>query len=105
MPKQAEAKRDGVINPQNYNFNQFLTREILMLSKRYESTEVDRRTWLHVPSGTHWFTSSDTHQVVEIKKILLLRCIHHFKSDLINNMDHMRISGTKPSSVILSQTK
>ena len=22
-PKQAEAKRDGVINPQNYNFNQF----------------------------------------------------------------------------------
>ena len=25
-----------------------------MLSIRYESTEVDRRTWLHVPSGTHW---------------------------------------------------
>ena len=23
--------------------------------KRYESTEVDRWTWLHVPSGTHWF--------------------------------------------------
>ena len=23
-----------------------------MLSKRYESTEVDRRTWLQVPSGT-----------------------------------------------------
>ena len=39
-----------------------------MLSKRYESTEVDRRTWLHVPSGTHWFTSSDTHQVVEKQK-------------------------------------
>ena len=37
-----------------------------MLSKRYESTEVDRRTWLRVPSGTHWSTSSDTHQVVEI---------------------------------------
>ena len=31
--KQAEAKRDGVINPQNYNFNQFQTRKILMLSK------------------------------------------------------------------------
>ena len=39
-----------------------------MLSKRYESTEVDRGTWLHVPSGTHWSTSSDTHQVVEIHK-------------------------------------
>ena len=38
-----------------------------MLSKRYGSTEVDRRTWLHVPSGTHWSTSSDTHQVVEIQ--------------------------------------
>ena len=23
LPKQAKAKRDGVINPQNYNFNQF----------------------------------------------------------------------------------
>ena len=37
-----------------------------MLSKRYKSTEVDRRTWLHVPSGTPWCTSSDTQQVVEI---------------------------------------
>ena len=73
-----------------------------MLSKRYESTEVDRRTWLHVPSGTPWSTSGDTQQVVEIKKRLLSRCIHHFKSDLINDIDHMRISGTKPSSVILS---
>ena len=35
------------------------------------------------------------------EKRLLLRCIHHFNSDLINNMDHMRISGTEPSSVIL----
>ena len=39
------------------------------------------------------------------KKRLLLRCIHHFKSDLINKMDHMRISGTEPSSVILTQIK
>ena len=27
------------------------------------------------------------------EKRLLPRCIHHFKPDLINNMDHMRISG------------
>ena len=39
-----------------------------MLSKRYESTEVERRTWLHVPSGTHRSTSSDNHQIVEIQK-------------------------------------
>ena len=34
-----------------------------MLSKRYESTEVDHRTWLHVPSRTPWSTSSDTHML------------------------------------------
>ena len=67
MPKSAEAKRDGEINPQNYNFNQFKTREIL-LSTRYKSTEVDRRTSLYMSSGTQWSTSSDTYQVVEIQK-------------------------------------
>ena len=63
MPKSAKkgkAKRDGVINSQNYNFNEFYT-ENLMLSKRYGSTAVDHRTWLHVPSRTLWSTSSDTH--------------------------------------------
>ena len=29
------------------------------------------------------------------KTRLLLRCIYHFKSDLINYMDHVRISGTE----------
>ena len=28
-----------------------------------------------------------------------------YESDLISDMDHMRISGTEPSSVILSQRK
>ena len=40
---------------------------------------------------------------LKYKKRLLLRCIHHFKSDLINNMDHMRISGTEPSSVKMTK--
>ena len=75
-----------------------------MLSKRYESTEVDRRTWLHVPSGTHWSTSSDTHQVVEIQIETSTKMYTPFLTGLINDMDHMRISGTEPSSVILSQT-
>ena len=35
VPKQAEAKRDGVINPQNYNFSQFLTRKIFGNSQTY----------------------------------------------------------------------
>ena len=37
------------------------------------------------------------HAIVEQKKYkkrLLLRCIHHFKSDSINNMDHMGILDT-----------
>ena len=40
-----------------------------MLSKRYESNEVDRRTWLHVPSGNLWSIRSDTHQVSEMVEI------------------------------------
>ena len=36
------------------------------------------------------------------KKILPLRLIHNSKSYLINNMDHMRISGNEPSPVTLS---
>ena len=39
------------------------------------------------------------------KKRFLRRYIQHSYSDLINNMDLMRISGTETSSVILSQTK
>ena len=46
----------------SFNFNS----ENFDALKRYESTEVDRRTWLHVPSGSLWSTRSDTHQVVEI---------------------------------------
>ena len=57
-----------------------------MLSKRYESTDLDRRTLQNVPSGTLLSTSSDNHQVVEIQNETQLRCIHHFKSYSINNM-------------------
>ena len=38
VPKQAETKRDGVINRQNYNFKQFFTENVDAL-KRYESPE------------------------------------------------------------------
>ena len=88
--------------PTKLQFQSILTQKILLLSKRYELTLVNRRTWLYLPSGTLWSTSSDTRKVL---KRLLLRCIHHFESDLINNMDCMRILGIEPSSVILSQLK
>ena len=48
MPKQAKAKRDGVINPQNCNFIEFFTRKFDAL----KTLRIDRRTWLRVPSGT-----------------------------------------------------
>ena len=76
-----------------------------MLSKRYKSTEVDRRTWLHVPSGTPWSTSSDTHQVVEINKRDFYQDVYTILNRIKFHMDHMRISGIEPSSVILSQRK
>ena len=39
-----------------------------MLSSRFESSKVDRRTWLHVHFGTLWSNSSDNHQEDEIEK-------------------------------------
>ena len=60
---QATAKGDGEIK-----FQSVLTRKIPMLWKRYEITWVDRRTWLHVPSGTPWSNGSDTHKVFELWK-------------------------------------
>ena len=76
-----------------------------MFSKCYESTEVDRRTLLHAPSGTIFSTSSDTHQVVEISKETSTEIYTPFKSDLIDSTDDMHIWGSEPSSVILSQTE
>ena len=54
--------------PTKLQFQAILIRKISMLSKRYESTEVVRRTWLHVPLGTHSTTSSDTYHFVVIWK-------------------------------------
>ena len=36
-----------------------------------------------------------TVNMVEYKKISPVRCIHHFKLDLMNNIDHMDISSTE----------
>ena len=37
-----------------------------MLSKRYETTDDDLEPGYNVLSGTHWSTSSDTHELFEI---------------------------------------
>ena len=54
--------------PTNLQFQSIMNTENLDALKCYKSTKVDRRTWLYMPSGTHWSTSSDTHQVVGIQK-------------------------------------
>ena len=68
-----------------------------MLSKRYKSNEVDFRTWLHVPSGTPWSTSSDTHQVVEIQK----ECKEVRKQFIkVNNWVYLKNRALKDQSVV-----
>ena len=52
VPKRSWSQKGcHVINPKSYNFNKFQHGKCLMLSKRYESTEVEHRTWLHVLRG------------------------------------------------------
>ena len=41
-----QANSDGVLRPESNSFNQSLTTKNFMRSKRFESTELDRRTWL-----------------------------------------------------------
>ena len=84
-----------VISPQNYNFNQFWYGKFYAL----KTLRIDRRTWLHVPSGTHWSTSSETHQVVEIWKETSTKIkdvkIHVF-------VKHYALGGNKVQTTILA---
>ena len=69
MPKKCpnhQSQKGLCKKPTKLQFLQILTRKISMLKTRYESTEVDRWTLLHVPSETFWSTSSAIHQIVEI---------------------------------------
>ena len=36
-----------------------------MFSKRYKSTKVDRRTWLHVPSGKNSLVHQQSHSLIQ----------------------------------------
>ena len=90
MPQSAKRRwsQKGWCNkPTASQFQWIFHTDNLMLSWRDESTEVDRRTWQHVPSRTLLSTSNDSHQVVEIQKetstkmytpFELLTCIQAF---------------------------
>ena len=75
------------------------------LVEKLSCTHMINRIYHHITQVTRESLLSGVTMICKYKKRLLLRCIHHFKSDRINHMDHMRISGIEPSSVILSQTK
>ena len=51
----------------------------------------------------HALYKNDNLTHVQIKKETPAKMYTRFKADLINDMDHMCILGTEPSSVILSQ--
>ena len=76
-----------------------------MLSNCCKLTDVGRRIWLHVSSGPmvqqQWHSPSSWNT----KRYFWKDEYTILKSDWINNMDHMRISGTESSSVVLNQTK
>ena len=76
-----------------------------MLSKRFESTVVNRRTWIHVPAVIHLSTSSDTRQVVENQIETSTKMYTTFLIGLNNDMDYMRFSVTGPLSVIIVEKK
>ena len=104
VPKQAEAKRDGVINPQNYNFNIFIHGKFGCSKNATNQSKSTVELGYMCPRGLSGSPAVTLNKKLKFERRLSIRCIHHFELDLINNMDHMRISGTEPSSVILSQT-
>ena len=80
--------------------NKFLVHHIN--THTFINVEIDK--WIYLlPKITQ--TSLYITFYIKYEKRLLPRCIHHLKSDWIKNMDHMCISDTEPSSVILSQTE
>ena len=78
-----------------------------MLSLLYQSTECNRRTWLHMPSGTYGLALA----MSLTKKLKYWNIAEETRAMLawyrINTTNHMIISGIEPSSVILKfiQTK
>ena len=63
VPKEAKTKRDGVINPRNYNFSQFYTENFDAL----KTLQISRSRPLNLATcalGDAFVNQQDTHQVV-----------------------------------------
>ena len=81
VPKEAKAKRDGVINPQNYNFNQILTQKLFMLSNATNQPMSTVELGYMCPRGLTGPPAVTPTKKLKYKKRLLLRCrlktLHH----------------------------
>ena len=78
--------------------------------KKFQKNPLSQLCETEIGSCVHKFTLQAFWNIIanrleiQIETSTKMYSIHHFKSELINDMDHMRISGTEPSSMILSQT-
>ena len=81
-----------------------------MLSKRFESTKVNRRTWLQMPSGTLWSISSDRVFILPICILTkLFKLYHNFNLVTLTfniflkivNRDHRLLVESPPSNSLL----
>ena len=86
MLKQAWAQRETMLQ-----FRSIFTQTIFVLLKGYESTEVDVELGYMCPRGLTGPPAVTLIKCLKYKKRIPLRCIYHFKSDLINNMDHNNV--------------
>ena len=98
--KQAEAKRYGVLKPQNYNFNQVLTRVILMHAKHYNSNEFNHGTWLHVPSGLSGLFTSMSKWMATVRSLNNQResTVIGLQFVLVKSINRWAITGCATSS-------
>ena len=91
--KRLQFKTYGIIHYFTYEYNNICKRD---------KKSRQKQQWLFHMTIRKLIFSKTCKTIVEInfnmpikyEKRLLLICIHHFDSDVINNMDHMRISGT-----------
>ena len=72
-----------------------------ILNNIYVNINVNFWSFLYICSNfkiSHFLCSVGIYYTNAVRNVIvnLLRCIHHFKSNLINNMGHVRILGTEP---------
>ena len=81
MPKQVEAIRDSVINPQSYNFYKVLTRKILMLSRWNKMPELlpfsslSFCLWTFIRFSSEVFPSTSPMVMICLNKLTAYLCL------------------------------